>query len=107
MEIYYDNGGFFSQKSAFTKQKTDQITNETSSGYGGSFGYTQIQELPKYYGNVELGGRFLDEKITLGMNANLADRPIVFVEICDIAPSLRWRNLAKYSSLKRWEFVFV
>ena len=71
MEIYYDNGGFFA-KSAFTKQKTDQITNETSSGYGGSFGYTQIQELPKYYGNVELGGRFLDEKITLGMNAKFS-----------------------------------
>ncbi|CAD7288916.1 putative TonB-dependent receptor [Campylobacter majalis] len=68
IELNYDMGIFYT-KISYTRQKTDQIQSETSSSYYGNFNYTQVQDLPKYYGQAEVGARFFDEKLQLGVIA--------------------------------------
>jgi len=64
-ELNYDMGGFFA-KLSYSHEKQDTPISETMGGYAGSFGYSQVTILPEDYGNLEIGTRWFDEKLTIG-----------------------------------------
>lgn len=68
-EISYDTGGFYA-KASYSRQVSNQTTNETSGADSNSFGgYTEITELPKTYATIDVGTRLYNEKLTVGMLA--------------------------------------
>ncbi|MSN96850.1 TonB-dependent receptor [Campylobacter sp. FMV-PI01] len=69
VELSYDTGMFY-VKGSYSKQTSNQTTNETSGTHSNSFGgYTEITELPKDYARIDVGTRLFDEKLTIGMIA--------------------------------------
>ncbi|MCI6988437.1 MAG: TonB-dependent receptor [Campylobacter sp.] len=68
-ELSYDAGKFYI-KASYSRQNSNQITNETSGAGANSFGgYTELSQLPKTYATVDIGTRLYNEKLTVGMIA--------------------------------------
>lgn len=106
IELGYDMGWVYTNFS-FAKQKTNQPANWTDSsprvdgdsgfqsdGFEQGYGLTKISMLPKYYGNVDLGFRLFDEKLTIGgiMKFYGASR-ITSPDIQKIPPNAQCRKL--------------
>ena len=68
-EFSYDMQKFY-LKASYSKQKSNQIVNETSGVGPNSFaGYTEVTELPKDYATIDIGTRLLNKKLIVGMIA--------------------------------------
>lgn len=63
LELSYNGDNYFGRLS-YNYQKTSQPVGVQSSVDG--FGFGDIYELPKHYGSLDMGMRFLDKKLTLG-----------------------------------------
>lgn len=63
LELHYNSPRFFTRLT-YSYQKTSQPIGIQSSVDG--FGFGDIYELPKHYGTLEIGTRWLDKKLTLG-----------------------------------------
>ncbi|HHF5629397.1 TPA: TonB-dependent receptor [Haemophilus influenzae] len=79
LEINYDMGGFFANVS-YAYQRTNQPTNYADASprpnnaskediLKQGYGLSRITMLPKDYGRLELGTRWFDQKLTLGLAA--------------------------------------
>lgn len=63
LELNYDSGNYFARLT-YSYEKTSQPVGVQSSNDG--FGFGDIYELPKHYGTVDLGTRWLNKKLTIG-----------------------------------------
>lgn len=63
LELHYNSPRFFTRLT-YSYQKTSQPIGIQSSVDG--FGFGDIYELPKHYGTLDIGTRWLDNKLTLG-----------------------------------------
>lgn len=63
LELHYNSPRFFTRLT-YSYQKTSQPIGIQSSVDG--FGFGDIYELPKHYGTLDIGTRWLDKKLTLG-----------------------------------------
>lgn len=68
-EFSYDMQKFY-LKASYSKQKSNQIVNETSGVGPNSFaGYTEMTELPKDYATIDIGTRLFNKRLIVGMLA--------------------------------------
>lgn len=64
-ELSYDIGYFYT-KASYSRQYTDQPTNETDGSQNGGFGFTKLSELPRDYATLDVGARLLNKNLILG-----------------------------------------
>lgn len=65
LELNYDMRSFYT-KFSYSHQNTKQPISDTYGVGGNTFEFSEMTELPKDYANLDLGFRFLNEKLNIG-----------------------------------------